>query len=104
MSGERRACDAVAAPAFVGIEIVERAELAAETFGERLDRGADPVGDGRCHATTQRRRGLEQHAVLVRQHDRLQPHQVLAAAVAGPVDVGNRRRNRDLFGQREPAG
>ncbi len=71
--------------------------------GQRRDVGADPVGDGGRHRAAQRRRRRHRDAVLVRQHDRLEPHEVGAAAAAGPLDVGNARRDRDVFRQRQPA-
>ncbi len=102
--GELGADDAVAAAAFERVEIVEIADGAAEARRQRRDVGADPVGDRGRHRAAQDRRRLHRDPPLVRQHDRLQPHQILAAAAAGAVDVGNAGRNRDLLGQRQPAG
>ena len=71
---------------------------------QRRDVGADPVGDRRRHGAAQDRRGLHRDLPLVRQHHRLQPHQILAAAAAGAMDVGNAGGDRDRLGQRQPAG
>ena len=48
--------------------------------------------------------GFTETLPLVRQHDRLQPHQVLAPAATGAMDVGNAGRNGDGVGQCQPAG
>ena len=50
-----------------------------------------------AEAMVQRRiaAGLTEHPPLVRQHHRLQPHQILAAAAAGAMDVGNAGGDRD---------
>ena len=71
---------------------------------QRRHVGADPLGHRGRHGTAQDRRGLHRNPPLVRQHDRLQPHQILAAAAAGALDVGNAGRDRDRLGQRQPAG
>ena len=47
--------------------------------------------------------GFSATRCVVRQHHRLEPHQILAAAAAGPVDVGDARRDRDLI-RSAPAG
>ncbi len=54
--------------------------------------------------TAQDRRRLHRDLPLVRQHDRLQPHQILAAAAAGALDIGDAGGDRDRLGQRQPAG
>ena len=59
---------------------------------------ADAMGQRRMAA------GFTETLPLVRQHDRLQPHQVLAAAATGAMDIGNAGRNGDGVGQRQPAG
>ncbi len=102
--GQEAADHAVAAAAFERVEIVEHADVAAEARGQRRDVGADPVGDRGGHGAAQDRRGLQRNLPLVRQHHRLQPHQILAAAAAGAVDVGNAGGNGDRIGQRQPAG
>ena len=102
--GERRAGHAVEAAAFIATENVERRSVRCQAGCQRHDVGADPVRDRRRHRAAQGRRRVDRHPLLVRQHDRFQPHQVLAAAGSGPMDVGNRGRDRDLFRQRLPAG
>ena len=62
---------------------------------QRRDVGADPVRDRRRHGAAQDRRGLHRDLPLVRQHHGLQPHQILAAAAAGAMDVGNAGGDRD---------
>ena len=59
-----------------------------------------------AEAIVQRRiaAGFTDDLPLVRQHDRLEPHQILAAAAAGAMDVGNAGGNGDRVGQRQPAG
>ena len=104
MFGELCACDAVAAAAFVGVEIIEIGDGAAEAGRERRDIVADPFGQRGRHGTAQDGRRLHRNPPLVRQHDRLQPHQVLAAAATGAMDIGNAGRNGDGVGQRQPAG
>ena len=71
---------------------------------QRRHVGADPVGDRGRHGAAQDRRRLHRNPPLVRQHHRLQPHQVLAAAAAGALDVGDAGGDRDRIGQRQPAG
>jgi hypothetical protein len=102
--GQRSARHAVEAAAIVRVEIVEVADDAAEAFCQRCHVGADPIRDGGCHLAAQRRRGFDLHPVLVRQHHGLEPHQILAATVAGTMDIGNRGGDGDLFRQRQPAG
>ena len=58
---------------------------------------ADAIG------AAQDRRGLHRNPPLVRQHHGLQPHQILAAATAGAMDVGNAGGDRDRL-RSAPAG
>ena len=102
--GQSGAGHAVAAAAFERIEIVEIADGAAEACRQRRHVGADPVGDRRRHRAAQDRRRLHRDPPLVRQHHGLQPHQILAAAAAGALDVGDAGGDRDRIGQRQPAG
>ena len=102
--GELGADDAVAAAALERVEIVEIGDGGAEALRQRRDIAADPLGQRGRHGTAQDRRRLHRNPPLVRQHDRLQPHQILAPAAAGALDVGDAGRNRDFVGQRQPAG
>ena len=95
--GQSGADHAVAAAAFERVEIVEIADDAAEACRQRRHVGADPVRDRGGHRAAQDRRGLDRDPVLVRQHHGLQPDQILAAATAGAMDVGNAGGDRDLF-------
>ena len=102
--GELGADDAVAAAALERVEIVEIGDGAAESLRQRRDIVADPVGEPGRHGTAQDRRRLHRNLPLVRQHDRLQPHQILAPAPASAANVGDAGRNCDGVGQRQPAG
>ena len=77
---------------------------AAEVLRQRRDVVPDPVGDCGRHLATHDGRRLHRDLPLVRQHDRLQPHQVLAAAATGAMDIGNTRSDGYLLRQRLPAG
>ena len=101
--GKQGTGNSVAASALEGIEIVEVRDRAAELLRQRRDIAADPVGDRRRHAATEDCRWLHRHLPLVGQHDRLQPHQILAAAAAGTMDVGNAGSDGDFLRQRLPA-
>ena len=101
--GQSGADDTVAAAALEGIEIIEVGDSAAEVACKRRDVGANPVGDRGRHLAAQDRRGLDRDLMMIGQNHSLQPHQILAATAAGTMDVGNARRNRNRFGQGEPA-
>ena len=98
MLGQFCTLDPIAAPAIVGIEIVDLAERAPQRLRQRHDIGADPVGDSRGHWAAQLRRGLERRTAAIRQHHRLQPDQIVAAAGA-VVDGRDRRRHRNGVSQ-----
>jgi len=73
----------------------------AEALRQRRDITANPVGQCCRHLTAQDRRRFYRNLPLVRQHDRLQPHQILAPAAAGALDVGDTGRNGDFVCQRQ---
>ena len=104
MFGKLGADDTVAAAALERVEIVEIGDGGAEALRQRRDITTDPAGQCCRHLTAQDRRRLHRNLPLVRQHDRLQPHQILAPAAAGPLDVGDTGRNGDFVRQRQPAG
>ncbi|OKO85227.1 hypothetical protein AC629_19625 [Bradyrhizobium sp. NAS80.1] len=102
--GQQGANNAVATAALEGIEIVEIADGRAEARGQRHHVLAHPVRDGGRHGAAKDRRRLDRHLALVRQHDGFEPHQILATAATGAADIGDRGRDCDIVGQREPAG
>ena len=95
--------DAVAAAAIERVEIVEIADGAAEARRQRRHVGADPVRDRGRHGAAEGRRGLQRNPPFVWQHHGFQPHQILAAAIAGTLDVGDAGGDRDRVCQRQPA-
>ena len=94
---------AVAAAAFERIEVVELGKRRAEVLGERRHVGANPVRERRRHGAAEDRRRFHGDLPPVREHHGLEPDQIVAAAAPRSVNGGNARRNRNRFGQRQPA-
>ena len=103
MLRELRAPDTVAATAFEGIEVVQLADGRTQLRRQRHHVGANPVRNRGSHRTAQDCRRLQRHPLGRRHHNRLKAHKIFTAASTGAFDGRNRRRNRDIFGQRLPA-
>ena len=100
---QRGGAHAIAAAAFIGIEIVEPAQRRAERRQRRGDVVADPTGDLFGHRAAQDRRRVDHDPGLVGKRDRLQLHGVGGAAVARP-DQHRQRLERREFGKPQLAG
>ena len=97
--------DVVAAAAVIGRVVSHRANARSEIEGRELRQVvAHPVGDRLGHVATEHGRRIDLDPAAVGEDDRLEPHQIAAAAVAGALDGIDRRRNRALGGQPDTAG
>jgi hypothetical protein len=101
--GDAGAGDTVAPTAIERVEIVELVDCGAGLGGDPRHVAANPFGNRRGHRAAQRRRGLQRHAALVGQDHRLEADDIVAAAGARPHDRRQRRGDRDVVGERQPA-